>query len=531
MAKQADQTAGCKTAVPTIRAFPMALMRMAIGWHFLYEGIVKLLDADWTAAGYLQGSTGPLAGLFQRLAADATTLKVVDQLNIWGLILIGVCLMVGLFARFAAVCGVVLLGLYYAAYPPLFGSPAVGMAEGHYLLVDKNLVELLALCVVAALPAKAFGLDGLVAACCRRRAKKPSSGASAAGEIAQAASTGGANGVSRRQVLAGLTGVPFLGALALAVLKKHGWPSHEEEQLRTQLAAMKSGDAPNVDATTGPSMTFEWAKLDDLKGQVPTGTIGDVQLSRLILGGNLIGGWAHARDLIYVSKLVKAYHHREKVFGTFQLAEACGVNTIITNPLLCDIIGDYWKSTGGKIQFISDCGGQNLLEMIQKSIDNGACACYIQGGVADDLVAKEQFDLIEQALELIRRNGLPAGIGGHKLRTIAACVEKGFEPDFWMKTLHHTDYWSATPQEQQDNIWCEEPEQTIAFMKERKQPWIAFKVLAAGAIHPNVGFQYALENGADFICVGMYDFQIVEDVNIALDTLGKKLKRQREWYA
>jgi len=289
----------------------------------------------------------------------------------------------------------------------------------------------------------------------------------------------------------------------------------------------------SVDAVTKPSKTFQWTRLKALKEKVPAAKIGNLNLSRMILGGNLIGGWAHARDLIYVSKLVKAYHHREKIFETFRLAEACGVNAVLTNPVLCDVVNDYWKNGGGKIQFISDCAGNNLIEMIKKSIDAGACACYVQGGMTDDMVARGQFDLIDQALELIRRNGLPAGIGAHKLSTIAACVKKGFEPDFWMKTLHHTDYWSAKTETEHDNIWCREPEETVALMKDLKQPWIAFKVLAAGAIDPKVGFKYAFEGGADFICVGMYDFQIVDDANLAVDLLKSKdkLNRRRPWIA
>ncbi len=322
--------------------------------------------------------------------------------------------------------------------------------------------------------------------------------------------------VGRRELLTGLAGVPLLG-----------WPGHEERLLGAEL---ESADGPDVDATTRPSKKFQWARMKDLKKKVPQGTIGDLKLSRMILGGNLMGGWAHARDLIYVSKLVKAYHHREKIFETFRLAEACGINTALVNPVLCETIGDYWKNGGGKIQFISDCGGgNNLLEMIQKSIDQGACACYIQGGVADTLVAKGEFDLIADSLELIRKNGLPGGIGGHKLATIQACVEKGFEPDFWMKTLHHSNYWSAKHPEQNDNIWCEQPEATVAYMEDLPQPWIAFKVLGAGAIHPDVGFKYAFERGADFICVGMYDFQIVEDANIVCGVLDGELNRKRQW--
>jgi NAD(P)H-dependent flavin oxidoreductase YrpB (nitropropane dioxygenase family) len=65
-------------------------------------------------------------------------------------------------------------------------------------------------------------------------------------------------------------------------------------------------------------------------------------------------------------------------------------------------------------------------------------------------------------------------------------------------------------------------------MNQLEEPWIAFKVLAAGAITPLEGFKYAFDNGADFICVGMYDFQIVDDCNIALDSLAN-VNRVRPW--
>ena len=333
---------------------------------------------------------------------------------------------------------------------------------------------------------------------------------------------------SRRRMLARLAGVPLVGGLVVTALQKRGWASHEEKRLGAKLAEARDAEP---DAVTRPTKTYNWTRLEDLEGKVPQGKIGDLKLSRMILGGNLMGGWAHARDLLYVDKLVKAYHHRDKIFETFRLAEACGVNTILANPVLCEVINDYWKHGGGKIQFISDCGGNELLKMTQKSIDSGACACYIQGGVGDDLVAKGDFDMIAKTLELIRRNGLPAGIGGHTLQTISGCVEKGLEPDFWMKTLHNTNYWSAQIKQKNDNIWCEEPRETVAFMKDLAQPWIAFKVLAAGAIQPKVGFKFAFEGGADFICVGMYDFQIVEDVNIASNVLNGKLRRRRRWFA
>ena len=143
----------------------------------------------------------------------------------------------------------------------------------------------------------------------------------------------------------------------------------------------------------------------------------------------------------------------------------------------------------GKIKFISDCGSGDLFEAIKVSIDHGAASCYVQGARAACLVEEGDFDSIAQALDIIRQNGLPAGIGGHYLKTIQACFERGLVPDYWMKTFHNLDYWSATAPTEWDNVFCRKPEETAAFMKDLNQPFIAFKTLAAGAIRPADGSQ------------------------------------------
>jgi hypothetical protein len=223
---------------------------------------------------------------------------------------------------------------------------------------------------------------------------------------------------------------------------------------------------------------------------------------------------------------------------TMQLAERCGINTLLTNPAMSRIINKYWHETDGKMQFISDCAGpKGFLEGIKQSQEAGAAAMYCQGGIADRLTNNGEFEEINKGLELIRSFGKPAGIGAHRLETIQACVEQGLKPDFWVKTLHQHNYWSAQIDPYKydtvggnfkDNVFCFKPEETIEFMNKLAEPWIAFKILAAGALKPRDAFPYAFNNGADFICVGMYDFQVVEDCNVVLDSLDS-VSRNRPW--
>jgi uncharacterized membrane protein YphA (DoxX/SURF4 family) len=484
----------------------LVVLRTLIGWHFLYEGLAKLFSPEWSSASYLILSRWLFADFFHWIAANPTALAIADGLNIIGLIMIGLALMTGVWARWASMAGMLLLGLYYISNPPFIGFEYGMPTEGHYLVVNKNLVELAALGLFAFLPSHYLpGLGRLMSHFWQSYKASPQT------EPVDN---------SKRELVKNLAIVPVLGGFVYAVLKKRGYFSQEEAQLQ------------EVDAVTSATMkSFNFSSLQDLQGEMPRSKIKEVELSRLILGGNLIGGWAHARDLIYASSLVKAYHSEAKIFETFMLAERCGVNTVLTNPLLCNVINKYWQQKLGKIQFISDCGGKDLLAMIQKSIDNGACACYIQGGVADTLVAEGKFDLMNQALELIWQNGLPAGIGGHRIETIKSSVNAGLVPDFWMKTLHSHDYWSAEHRREHDNVWCYDPQQTIEFMESLPQPWIAFKTLAAGAISPEQGFRYAFNHGADFICVGMYDFQMVDDVNLACNILSQPIQRNRPWRA
>jgi thiosulfate dehydrogenase [quinone] large subunit len=148
----------------------LVALRMLIGWHFFYEGLAKVTSQYWTSAGYLSESKFIFSDLFLGLAANPTSLFVVDFVNKWGLVVIGLALLLGCLTRAATIAGIVLLALYYIAAPPFVGYAYSMPTEGSYLIVNKVLIELAALVVLLAFPTgRIIGLDRLRS----RRGKTP----------------------------------------------------------------------------------------------------------------------------------------------------------------------------------------------------------------------------------------------------------------------------------------------------------------------------------------------------------------------
>ena len=121
---------------------------------------------------------------------------------------------------------------------------------------------------------------------------------------------------------------------------------------------------------------------------------------------------------------------------------------------------------------------------------------------------------------------------------VKACEKEGIKADFYIKTFHSHNYPTAPKPEEIKGAynefpgyWCSNPEETAAFMKTVNKPWIAFKVMAAGAIPPQNAFKYAFDSGADFVLAGMFDYEVAEDVKIAKEVLAAVTTRERPWRA
>ena len=287
---------------------------------------------------------------------------------------------------------------------------------------------------------------------------------------------------------------------------------------------------------------------ETIAATMPMGNLCGLEVSRMMLGGNLISHYHHCRDQHYVFRLVEHYNTPEKILETFAVAEDSGINAmnIHTVPWAHKLMKQH-RDRGGKMKWIlcvtADTAGEGMpayREEIMQQAELGADAFYVWGCHSDGLVANGQVDVIGKCLDLFRECGLPAGVGAHDLNVIKAVEKAGLNPDFYVKTFHHHDYESGpkVPPDQlewatDENIgyWDRDPAATAEFMQTVTQPWIAFKTMAAGTIAPDSALEHTFANGADHVFFGMFDYEIAGNVEAGIPIINKHLagNRARPW--
>jgi len=297
--------------------------------------------------------------------------------------------------------------------------------------------------------------------------------------------------------------------------------------------------------------------VPEVAGPMPMGKLGPYQVSRLIAGHNLVGWQAHSRDLIYVSQLLRNYFTDDKVLETFRMYEEAGINaSYLRIEARCLDLAKRYNAQGGKIQWIAQLviNEQDQRRDLDLALEVGAKIGYIRGLEGDRYWKADRMDVLAAGIENAKKAGMVIGLATHALDPLIAAEKAGgLGADFYMKTFNSAQYWSAgaavppdpnwKPSKEQlvqaeyepgshDNIWETTPKQTTEFFAKVEKPFVAYKVLAAGAIHPIDGFKYAFASGADFVSVGMYDFQLREDVNVTKKLFADKIpERTRPWRA
>ena len=265
-----------KESARSFSQIAVQILSIAIGWHFLYEGCWKLIQKDgWSCLSYLGAAQGPLAPVFKWMAEQAWIVSTGDWAVQIGLVAIGLALITGVFARYAALGGIALMAMFYCCQPPEPFATAMSGADGRFFILERNAVEALGLLLVAATPCRCMNVWMLLP-----------------------------------------------GAAVLAVFQVcfclHG----------------RDGGFKKVEAVTSATVkVHEFTALAALKAPLDEkAEIAGVKFSRLALGGDLIAGHAHARDLIWTDEFMRRYNSGVTLGRTVRYCLHCGVDAVFAEP-------------------------------------------------------------------------------------------------------------------------------------------------------------------------------------------------------
>jgi hypothetical protein len=226
--------------------------------------------------------------------------------------------------------------------------------------------------------------------------------------------------------------------------------------------------------------------------------------------------------------VMRAYYTHEKVVETLFEAESLGVNTVIAraDDNAIGYLKRFWQS-GGKLQWFSQTCPElgDPAVSIERAADAGAAACYIHGGVMDNLLAQNGLDIIPDCIRLMRQRGMLAGIAAHN-PAVFRWAEANLDADFYMCA-----YYDPIPRDQNaahvhgaHEVYLESDRQAMtATIQTLSKPAIHYKILAAGRNDPAEAFSYAARamRPQDAVCVGIYSQSqpnmLQEDVRLFLE--------------
>jgi hypothetical protein len=248
----------------------------------------------------------------------------------------------------------------------------------------------------------------------------------------------------------------------------------------------------------------------------PTATLGDVEISRLIIGGNPFSWGSYFSEAR--KRWAKAYLTDERIVGMLEKCEQEGINAFVGrgDDHIFGILDQFERRNGHRINWIAQTAPErgphetrelrplNTPNNIREIGQHGPIAIFVHGGVIGavmDVEARE-IEHVEEWLGLMRECGAPAGVCSHNHEAIDICEERGYEPDFYMITVNPLHYSCAG-----------EPERIAQSIKGTDKPVLAFKTMAMGRIPPEEAIQLTLSciKDTDFMVVGMTIPEEVEE--------------------
>ena len=241
---------------------------------------------------------------------------------------------------------------------------------------------------------------------------------------------------------------------------------------------------------------------------LPSIHLGTLEVSRLILGSNPFWGYSHKSAQL--DQEMRTYHTDERIAQILDEAAECGVTALASPP------DERWRklwvsysANGGRLKiWISQCHGapEQMLSEIDRSVQAGAKAIFIQGARVEDQFGPGHFDTLRSWVDHIQAAGLPAGVAAHWPEVHPELQRRGFPVDFYFQCMYNaskTSDYSAAERKL--------AEATVAVLK---KPVVAYKILGAGRLPASDGFEQAFNNiqRKDGVCVGIFAKNAIDQI-------------------
>jgi len=237
--------------------------------------------------------------------------------------------------------------------------------------------------------------------------------------------------------------------------------------------------------------------------------IGNVKVSRFIVGGNPFSGFSH--QSVEMDEQMRHYYSCQRIKDTFAEAESLGVNTFLgrSDFHIVRLLAEY-RDEGGKIQWFAQTAPEAgpPAESVKRAKAGGAVACHIHGGVTDYLFANNRLDEVRETIDMIHDCGMLAAVAGHRPEVFAR-AEEILDVDYYLCSYYRPSARENRPEhvpgteERFDDNHRQAMVRTIAQLS---KPVFHYKIMACGRNDPVEAFAFAAEHMRpnDAVCVGVY---------------------------
>ncbi|MBQ9995396.1 MAG: hypothetical protein IJP32_03410 [Clostridia bacterium] len=248
---------------------------------------------------------------------------------------------------------------------------------------------------------------------------------------------------------------------------------------------------------------------------LPTMKIGDIEVTRLIVGSNPFTGKSHLNETVDAD--MRAYFTEEQAFAMLRRCEEAGINAVQSRgsmPVM-GLIGRY-RQAGGRLMWLAQTG-KNLTtfdEELDEMMKYDPAAVCIHGELADELYMTGMLDRLEGLLDRIRRKNVPCGICAHFPEVLTYAEEHGLKPDYYMASLYNLSQPDRSHDVNPTGERFEDSDIPVMYnvIRQLSAPTFALKILGAGRrcgseeqVKAAFCEAFASMKPGDGVLVGMFD--------------------------